>query len=48
MFRESKSPVEVRVSHDLSGRINIKKNEKLRIIDSEGPMDSKIEMKYAG
>jgi len=47
MFRERTLKDEIKVSHDLSGRINVKKNEKRVRFDDEYYMDLRIEMKYA-
>ncbi len=48
MFRENVRMNEIKTSHDLSGRINTRKFEKISRIDCEYSIDSKIEMKYAG
>lgn len=48
MFREKIRTDEVKISHDLSGRINVKKNERAGRFDDEYYMDLRIEMKYAG
>ena len=47
MFREKIRTDEVKISHDLSGRINVKKNERIGRFDDDY-MDLRIEMKYAG
>jgi len=47
MFREHIKANEVKVSHDLSVRINLKRPERLNRFDNDGS-DSKIEMRYAG
>jgi hypothetical protein len=48
MFREKPGLNEVRVSHELSGRINTKRNDRPAGIVKETHSDSIIEMKYAG
>ena len=48
MFRENIRMNEIKTSHDLSGRINTRKFEKICRIENEFSIDSKIEMKYAG
>jgi len=47
MFRENVKSGEIRVSHELSGRINVKRSERISRFDNDSS-DSKIEMKYAG
>ncbi len=46
MFRERTIMDEVKISHDLSGKINVKKSEKIARFNDEY-MDLRIEMKYA-
>ncbi len=48
MFREKPGLNEVRVSHELSGRINTKRNDRPAGIGKETRTDSIVEMKYAG
>lgn len=48
MFRETIRMNEIKTSHELSGKINTRKFEKICRIENEFPIDSKIEMKYAG
>jgi hypothetical protein len=48
MFRENIRMNEVKISHELSGRINTRKSEKICRIENEYSIDSKVEMKYAG
>lgn len=48
MFREKMSLNDVRVSHDLSGRINTKRNDKPAGLGRETRLDAKVEMRYAG
>jgi len=48
MFREKIRTDEVKISHDLSGRVNVRKNERIGRFDDEYCMDLRIEMKYAG
>jgi len=48
MFRENIRMNEIKTSHDLSGKINTRKFEKISRIENEYSIDSKIEMKYAG
>lgn len=48
MFRENIRLNEVKISHELSGRINTRKSEKICRIENEYSIDSKVEMKYAG
>jgi hypothetical protein len=47
MFREKLKSGEIKVSHELSARINMKRSGKISRFDNEA-IDSKIEMKYAG
>lgn len=47
MFREDLRTSEIKVSHELSARINIRKTDKICRFDNNNH-DSKIEMKYAG
>jgi len=47
MFRENLKAGEIKVSHDLSARINLKRSERISRFDNDA-VDSKIEMKYAG
>lgn len=39
---------EIRMSQDISGKINIKKDEKFNLLVNEFQSDSKIEVKFAG
>jgi hypothetical protein len=48
MFRENIRMNEVKISHELSGKINTRKSEKICRIENEFSIDSKVEMKYAG
>jgi len=48
MFREKIRLNEIKTSHELSGKINTRKWEKIGRIENEFSIDSKIEMKYAG
>ena len=48
MYRENIRMDEVKTSHELSGKINNRKFEKICRITSEYSVDSKIEMKFAG
>lgn len=47
MFRENLKTGEIKVSHELSARINLKRSEKISRFDNDF-FDSKVEMKYAG
>lgn len=47
MFRERTMKDEIKVSHDLSGKINVKKSDKIARFDDEYFMDLRVEMKYA-
>lgn len=47
MFRERVMKDEIKISHDLSGKINVKKSEKIARFDDEYFMDLRVEMKYA-
>lgn len=47
MFRERTTKDEIKISHDLSGKMNLKKNERIARFDDEYFMNLKIEMKYA-
>lgn len=48
MFREKPGLNEIRVSHELSGRINTKRNDRPAGTDRETRTGSIVEMKYAG
>jgi hypothetical protein len=48
MFRENIRMNEIKTSHELSGKINTRKFEKICRIENEFSIDAKIEMKYAG
>ncbi len=48
MFREKPGLNEVRVSHDLSVKINTRRNDRPAGIEKETRIDSIVEMKYAG
>lgn len=48
MFREKQGLNEVKVSHELSGRINTKRNDRPAGIERESRSGSIWEMKYAG
>lgn len=48
MFREKPGLNEVRVSHELSNKINTKRNDRPAGTDRETSAGSIIEMKYAG
>ncbi len=47
MLRETIRMNEIKTSHELSGKINTRKFEKICRIENEYSIDSKIEMKYA-
>ena len=47
MFRENLKTGEIKVSHDLSARISLKRSERIGRFDNDA-VDAKIEMKYAG
>ena len=48
MFREKPGLNEVRVSHELSARINAKRNDRPAGIERENRSGSIMEMRYAG
>ena len=47
MFRENLKAGEIKVSHELSARINLKRSGRISRFDNDSA-DAKIEMKYAG
>ena len=47
MFRENLRANEIKLSHDLSARIYLKRTGRIIRFDNDSP-DSKVEMKYAG
>ncbi|HOP61864.1 MAG TPA: hypothetical protein PK358_02060 [Spirochaetota bacterium] len=47
MFRERTIRDEIKITHDLSGKVNVKKSEKIARFDDEYFMDLRVEMKYA-
>lgn len=47
MFRENMKAGEIKVSHDLSARINVRRSGRIIRFDNDSS-DSKIEMRYAG
>jgi|GEM_PF-5480114 len=47
-MREYRIIEELRTSEGISGKINIKKDEKFNVFQTEFRSDSKVEMKYAG
>ena len=48
MYREKIGLSEVKVSHELSSRINTRRSDRSSEIDRETRADSKIEMRFSG